>query len=108
MSIPKRPPTVMQWMTTLAEMKKAEARVIRSCASPCRYWVKEDLDALIDLLGPEACLIGERPPCPRCKRLTRFMASPGGGSPMRPLLLEFGVPDPERPAGGWPAWPGER
>lgn len=107
MGIPKNPPTVMRWMSTLGRMKAENIRVRRVCTSPCPYWIDEDLDALIAQLGPDFSLIDQRPPCPRCERLNLFMASTGSGTPFRPLQTE-NRPDPKRPEGGWPPWPGER
>lgn len=108
MGIPKHPPTVMRWQSTLYWMKQEGTRLMRTCSSPCKYWIMEDLDAMIALLGPDASLHGERPPCPRCRRLNIFMASPAEGTPFRPLHVYPREPDPPRPPGGWPPWPGPR
>lgn len=97
----------MAWMSTLKSMKAYETIVVRICSSPCDFYERQDLDALIALLGEDAMLHDERPPCPRCDRLNHFMASPGPGTPMRPLLSPDRGPDPVRPAEGWPVWIGD-
>lgn len=107
MGIPKNPPTVMRWMSNLHQMKAANIRVRRMCASPCKFWIDEDLDALIAQLGPNFSLIDQRPPCPVCDRLNTFMCSPGPGTPFRPMQTD-NRPQPKKPEGGWPVWPGRR
>lgn len=104
MGIPKRPAYTPQWMSTLGHMKAERIRVRRMCESPCTFWVDEDLDALIWMLGPDFSLIDQHPPCPCCERLTGFKASTGRGTPFRPCQTD-NLPQPKRPPGGWPPWP---
>jgi hypothetical protein len=94
-------------MSTLGWMKAEGVRVRRVCASPCPYWIDEDLDALTAKLGPDFSLVDQRPPCPRCARLNIFVASTGKGTPFRPCQTE-NRPQPPMPADGWPPWPPDR
>lgn len=104
MGIPRRPASIPRWMSTLGWMKSEGVRVRRMCASPCTWWIEEDLDTLIAQLGPDFSLIDQHPPCPRCDRLAGFKASAGKGTPFRPCQTE-NRPQPRKPPGGWPAWP---
>lgn len=107
MGIPKRPAPIPRWMSTLHFMRAENIHVIRTCSSPCKFWITEDLDALIAQLGPDFSLVDQRPPCPRCERLCTFMASTGSGTPLRPCQTD-NLPQAKRPSEGWPPWPGER
>jgi len=81
-------PVPMRWMSTLGAMK-AEGTVVRASCQACGKWHDVDLDEMIRELGsPEATLWDRHPPCldPACDGLLMFMASPGLGTPFRPLL----------------------
>ena len=104
MGIPRHPPKIMRWMSTLGWMKAEGVRVRRVCQTPCPYWIDEDLDALIAQLGADFYLVDERPPCPLCTRLNLFVASAGKGTPFRPCQTE-NWPQSPMPADGWPEWP---
>jgi hypothetical protein len=97
MGIPRHPPSIMEWMSTLAMMKKHGTLVMRTCSGPCRYHVMMDVDAMIAAWGPEARLQDERPPCPQCSRLNHFMVTTGESTPFRPLLSRDIGPQPPAP-----------
>ena len=81
-------PQVMEWMSTLDAMKAAGTCIRASCQS-CREWHDVDLDEMIRQLGsPNASLWDRSPPCERdgCKGSMLFLASPGPGTPFRPLI----------------------
>lgn len=96
----------MTWQGNLAQMEAEGSHVIRICTSPCPHFEVVDVAALIALLGPAGDLWDARPPCPCCPGRNHFMASPGPGTPARPLLSWDRGPEPARPPEGWPAWPG--
>lgn len=78
---------VNEWRSTLGAMKRCGTLVQWSCEK-CRGYGPADLDALIEHLGPDANLWDRQPPCrqPGCDGRVFFQASPGRGTPMRPLL----------------------
>lgn len=80
-----RPPAFMEWQATLEGMLKHGAIVARRCV-PCETWeIVPALDLAADY-GLEASLIDFHPPCERCSGPVNFHASPGEGTPFRPLL----------------------
>lgn len=80
---PRRP---MAWQRSLGEMKEHGTSVAQTSDCKCASrWVDLNLDALLTLHGPEWVLWDRKPPCPRCGKPGHYMASPGPGTPFRPL-----------------------
>ena len=105
MGLRYRPQSVPQWMSTLGEMKRWGTRVICSCGK-CHAWRPVDLDPLGVLLDWDGSLWDRRPPCEEgdCPGLCLFLASPGTGTPMRPLKSDGYTLDdlpPQAWMGGW-------
>src|SRR4051812_13403994 len=104
MAIPLSPASPPIWMTTLAEMKLHGTRLRLVCTSPCTFWEDADIDALIEELGGEDYSVWDAQlQCERCGQLMRYVASPGPGTPFRPLVSD----PPDRivplPVGAWMA-----
>jgi len=78
---------VPEWMSTLGAMQRHRTRVISTC-SRCRGSRTVDLTALIAQLGADGSLWNRRPACSSCGKPGHYMASPGPGTPMRPLLAD--------------------
>lgn len=79
--------TPMGWQGTLAQMKAHGTRIAQHCITrDCRRWVALDVDDLIATYDPDLMLWDRRPPCELCGGPTHYMASPGPGTPYRPLL----------------------
>lgn len=78
--------TPMAWQRTLAEMKAHGTLVAQSCTAPgCGRWATLNVDTLIGIYGEKALLWDRRPHCVSCNRPGHYMASPGEGTPYRPL-----------------------
>jgi hypothetical protein len=99
----------MVWQSTLGDMKAERTIVLRTCGT-CGFSGEVDIDFMIALLGgPEMTLWDCRPPCALCGKDQHHMASPGPGTPFRPLTSD--VPDSivPLPARAWMArWLGRR
>lgn len=101
---------VMRWQSDLGSMIAEGAYVIRT-GCRCGCWGVVDLPYMVDLLGgPDMTLWDCRPPCPLCGQLHHFMASPGPGTPVRPLLSSPGDHDlhPLPPQAWMAGWTGRR
>lgn len=85
------PVHVLEWQSNLAGMRKHGTRVQWSCET-CRGWGAVDLEPLIARLGEAGSLWDRQPPCkvPGCGGRVFFLASPGSGTPFRPLLSQAG------------------
>lgn len=99
-------PSIMAWMHTLGEMKLYGTRLSVSCGR-CGFWRRVEVDEMIEILGgPDMTVWDCRPPCEAemCDGSMIFMASPGSGTPFRPL---YTTTFPETlPAQAWMAgWP---
>lgn len=102
----RQPPT---WQTTLGAMKAEGARVLRSCS--CGFHGAVDLEHMIGVLGgPDMSLWDCRPPCPLCGAAMLHLASPGPGTPYRPLTSdpEDHDHDPLPPQAWMAGWTGRR
>ena len=77
---------VMKWQGVLCDMKHYGGVAIWTC--PCGRWADLELDDMIHILGADGSLWDRMPPCDdeSCDRLAHFMAAPGQGTPMRPML----------------------
>lgn len=74
----------MAWQSTLGAMRAhGTAVILTGCA--CRK-TAIDIEAMIATLGPDADLWDVHPICARCGRRQHYMASPGDGTPFRPLI----------------------
>lgn len=99
------------WQSTLGAMKSAGTRVRLICTTPCQFWTEVDVDDMIgELRGADMTLWDARPPCPICDGLARFVASPGQGTPFRPLVSDPGDSDrrPLPPQAWMAGWTGRR
>ena len=77
---------VMRWQSTLGAMREEGTRVILT-GCPCGCWGAVDISYFIELLGGADMTLWDcQPPCPLCGAAMHFMASPGPGTPARPLL----------------------
>lgn len=87
----------MAWQNTLAEMKAHGTRLAQTAPCECRdRWVDLDVDEMIALHGPEWVAWGRMPPCRRCGKPGRYMASPGPSTPYRPLKSGYREIDERR------------
>lgn len=78
--------SVMVWQSTLGEMKRHGTAVKAMCG--CGYTEPVDLDEMIGIMGSEDDTLWDvRPPCPApgCTWELLYMASPGPGTPFRPM-----------------------
>lgn len=74
------------WAATLGQMIEAGARVYLACtAQACGNSTGLDLTSLAKKFGADFSLWDRKPVCPACGRLGHYMASPGHGTPFRPL-----------------------
>jgi len=80
---------VLAWQRTLGEMIAYGTLLAQSCGH-CKKWTPLDPRDLAPLMGEEATLWDQRPSCPACGRPSHFMASPGQGTPFRPLVTPSG------------------
>ena len=73
-------------------MKEHGTEIAAVCET-CRTWMKVDIDALLQIKGPEYSLINTRGPCKiwQCEGLAFFMWSPGKNVPFRPLMSDKAV-----------------
>lgn len=78
---------VLEWRSTLGAMHRCGTVVRWSCQT-CHAWGPADLDALVERLGEDADLWDRTPPCKLagCDGHVIFLASPGSGTPFRPML----------------------
>lgn len=80
----------MAWQGTLAQMKAHGTRLAQTASCECRgNWVEIDVDKLLAEHGPDWSAWDRRPPCARCGKPGHYMASPGTGSPFRPLRTGY-------------------
>lgn len=105
MAFPRNRTYAPEWMSTVSAMIRHQTRVICTCGA-CAWWERvEDLTPYRELLGDDGSLWDRRPPCPECGALAHFMASPGQGTPMRPLkspcLISLEELPPQAWMGGW-------
>ena len=75
----------MAWQATLGGMQANGTLAYQVC-SKCKLRRDVDVAALVDKEGPRSTLWDRRPICPRCGERTHYMASPGPGTPFRPML----------------------
>jgi hypothetical protein len=85
-----RPPSthVLEWQSDLAGMKKHGTRIRASCQT-CGHWWDLDVDEMIRELGSDKASLWDRsPPCEieACGGIATCHASPGPGTPTRPLV----------------------
>src|SRR4029453_1851930 len=77
----------MAWQGTLGQMKAHGTRLAMTCTAPgCGLWVALDVGALIAKHGEAFRPWDGRPRCVSCGQPGHYMASPGEGTPFRPLL----------------------
>jgi hypothetical protein len=75
----------MAWQATLGGMQANGTLAYQVC-SKCKLRRDVDVAALVEKEGPRSTLWDRRPICPRCGERTHYMASPGPGTPFRPML----------------------
>lgn len=103
------PRYALSWESSLGAMLDAGGvRCLRSCTA-CGLWGEVDLEHMVGVLGGRDMSLWDcRTPCPLCGKPMLHLASPGPGTPARPLASEPG--DGERhplPAQAWMAgWTG--
>lgn len=86
----------MRWMSDLGGMAEHRTIIRASCQNPdCRhYWDWPVEDLLTELKSPLATIWDRHPPCEKdCGGLVLFLASPGAGTPMRPLRSAYVPPE---------------
>ena len=80
------PRSPMAWQNSLAEMKAYGTIVAQTTGCRCRgRWQVLGVDALIYEFGPEFVLWDRVARCSACGKEGHYTASPGPGTPFRPL-----------------------
>lgn len=72
------------WQGTLAQMRDAGTLVFQACIA-CGRSTDVDLTKFAEKFGDSFELWNRRPVCPLCGKLGHYMASPGPGTPFRPM-----------------------
>lgn len=76
----------MAWQNTLGEMKAHGTLLAQTSSCRCDgRWVELEVDALLAEHGPDWKAWDRSPPCVSCGKPGHYMASPGPGTPFRPL-----------------------
>ena len=76
----------MDWQRSLGEMQAHGTTVAQTTGCRCAgRWQVLSLDALIYQHGPDFVLWDRPARCARCGKVGHYMASPGPGTPYRPL-----------------------
>lgn len=91
-------PTAMAWQSTIWQMAQYNTPVI-STGCRCKRYERVSLLRMYLLLGWNGSLWDRRHPCDHCGDFRHFMASPGEGSVMRPMIT--GLMPEQLP---WQAW----
>lgn len=76
----------MAWQNSLGEMKAHGTLLAQSTGCKCKgRWQALSIDALIYRHGPDFVLWDRVAHCAACGKAGHYMASPGAGTPFRPL-----------------------
>jgi len=74
------------WQSTVGQMRSSGAAVYLACTSQgCGRSTPMNLTDVAAKFGDDFSLWNRRPVCPECGRVGHYMASPGAGTPYRPL-----------------------
>lgn len=85
------------WQRSLGEMRDHGTILAATCtARGCGHWQPLDVLALIERFGEAWSPWNRQPRCTRCGHKGHYMASPGRGTPMRPLRAGLAATEARR------------